>query len=222
MRGILLRADRPGRLGQIGHVDLAVKRQQVVFAQAEEFDILHHHHLVVLHLVERAIEKLLNIGAVSAGEELEGLVHALGSAQQAVASGVLAQFREDLPDLRNEIGNCSSLLGTHHHFTTALFRFHGSPFQRCFEESRRCGLSPAGAIRREMPRCQFRRNLRQISIKRFSEVGDRVPGKSLHPRSSCGGRRASGHGSGQTRPARHVDGTPVRGSRGPRALTSIT
>jgi len=30
-------------------VDLAEKWQQVVLAQAEELDVLHHHHLVVLH-----------------------------------------------------------------------------------------------------------------------------------------------------------------------------
>src|SRR5216683_2394514 len=34
-------------VGDVGHVDLAKKRQKVVLAQAEHFDVFHDHHLVV-------------------------------------------------------------------------------------------------------------------------------------------------------------------------------
>src|SRR5467141_985605 len=40
---------------QIGHVGLAEERQQVVFAEAEEFDVLHDDHLVVGHAERRAV-----------------------------------------------------------------------------------------------------------------------------------------------------------------------
>ena len=54
-------------VGQVGHVHLAEEGQQMVLAQAEELDVLHHDHFVVLHFVKRAIHQLLNVRVVSAG-----------------------------------------------------------------------------------------------------------------------------------------------------------
>ena len=84
-------------------MNLAEERQQMVLAHAEEFDVAHHHHLVVLYFVQRAVEHLLDIGSVAAGEELERLIDALGRAPQALAAGILAQAS---PESRESAERC--------------------------------------------------------------------------------------------------------------------
>src|SRR5207302_1332779 len=63
-------------LRQVGDVHFAEKRQQMVLAKAEEFDILDDHHLVVIDRVERLVDELGNIGGVAAGKKLHRLGYA--------------------------------------------------------------------------------------------------------------------------------------------------
>ena len=91
MRGILL-SPITLRLRQIRDVHLAEERQHVVFAHAEELDVPHNHHLVVLHFVERAVDQLRGyrrgsrwLGTCSA------LFHALRRARQTFTARVFAQ-----------------------------------------------------------------------------------------------------------------------------------
>src|SRR6266849_3860984 len=68
---------------QIRHVRLAKKRQQVMLAQTEKFDVLHHHHLVV-----------------PAGQKLQCLLIPFRSLLQAFALRILPNERYDLPHQR--------------------------------------------------------------------------------------------------------------------------
>ena len=54
-------------LRDVGDVHLAEKRQHVVLAQAEQFDVFDDHHLVVIHGEERAFEQGLGVFCGSPG-----------------------------------------------------------------------------------------------------------------------------------------------------------
>src|ERR1700722_346584 len=54
----------------ISDVDLAEKRQHMVLAHAEELDVLHDDHLVVLHGKQRAVDDFVDVRGITAGEEL--------------------------------------------------------------------------------------------------------------------------------------------------------
>src|ERR1700722_3175496 len=64
-------------VGNVGDVDLAEERQQVVFAEAEDFNVFHDHNFVV-----------------TLGEKRHGLMNALWSTGEAFALGVFAQTDE--------------------------------------------------------------------------------------------------------------------------------
>src|SRR5260370_35494369 len=78
-------------VGDVGHVHLAKKRQKVVLAQAEHFDVFHYHHLVVADSKERLAQKRFGIVLVSLDEKLHGLLDARGGARKAFAIGIFAQ-----------------------------------------------------------------------------------------------------------------------------------
>src|SRR5258708_11430847 len=78
-------------VGDVGHVHLAKKRQKVVLAQAEHFDIFHDHHLVVADSKERLAQKRFGIVLVALDEKLHGLLDARGCARKAFAIGIFAQ-----------------------------------------------------------------------------------------------------------------------------------
>src|SRR3982750_1112790 len=46
---------------QIRNVRFAVERQQVVLAEAEEFDVLDNYHFIVVNVEERAVDNGLHI-----------------------------------------------------------------------------------------------------------------------------------------------------------------
>ena len=96
MRGILLSPITLSR-GQIGDVHLAEERQQVVLAHAEELDVLHDHHLVVLHVEQSPVDDLVDVHRVAAGEELQRPLGAQRRAHQAFALGIFTQLAEDFP-----------------------------------------------------------------------------------------------------------------------------
>src|ERR1039458_8161205 len=174
-------------LWQVGHVHLAVERQHVVLAQAEELDVPHHHHFVVLHLVQRSIQNLLDVHSKTAGQEAQGLVHTLGRTRQAIALRVLAQAAQHLFDQRSDrLIPCLRL----HHLDYSFIRFHRLSLQRCSAPSRRCESSPASATRPETLASN------SVSACGRSQTPD-SPTSAPHgqtpplPGSGCGGRTAA-------------------------------
>ena len=83
--------------GNVGDVALAEERQQVVLAQAVEVDVLHDHHLAVIDGEQRVVEDFVDVHAVAAREELEGLLDALRGVQQPFAAGIFSELGQELP-----------------------------------------------------------------------------------------------------------------------------
>ena len=81
---------------------LAEKRKQVMFAQAEEFDVLDHHHFVIGHAERRAIQHGIQILVIPAGEELEGLLETFRCLAQSFAIRI---FTDQGNHLADQIGN---------------------------------------------------------------------------------------------------------------------
>ena len=106
----------------IGHVHLAEKGQQMMFAEAEEFDILDDHHLVILHAEERVVDDLLDILRVTAGEVFQCLVGALGRTQKAFPSRVLTEPSQDFGHKR---GNRNLPCFWGHHLYDSFVCLHG-------------------------------------------------------------------------------------------------
>jgi hypothetical protein len=69
MRGSLLQSDHLV-FRQIGYMHLSEKRQHVMLAEAEKFDVLHDHHLVVRNGVQRVVDDLMDVGLIAAGQKL--------------------------------------------------------------------------------------------------------------------------------------------------------
>src|SRR5229473_4150486 len=80
---------------EIGDVGLAEKRQQVVFAEAEEFDVLHNDHLVVGHAERRAVQYMVQVQVVTAGQILERFFETLRRLAQPFAIGILSDELDD-------------------------------------------------------------------------------------------------------------------------------
>src|SRR5262249_6854832 len=77
-------------------VALAVERQQVMLAHAEEVDAAHEHHLVVVLAEDGAVQRLLQVLAVPLREEAQRFLDALRCAAQPLALRVLAELAEQL------------------------------------------------------------------------------------------------------------------------------
>src|SRR6267143_681797 len=75
---------------QIGHMGLAEERQQVVFAEAEEFDVLHDNHFVVGHAERRAIQYMIQVQVVTAGQIFESFLETLRRLAQPFAIRMLS------------------------------------------------------------------------------------------------------------------------------------
>src|SRR3981189_95337 len=67
----------------ISHMHLAKKRQKMVLAQAEHFDVFHNHHLVVVDSEQRLAQKRFGIVLVALDEKLHGFMHARWSTRKA-------------------------------------------------------------------------------------------------------------------------------------------
>src|SRR6266567_819655 len=61
-------------IGDVGDVDLAEEREQVVLAEAEDFDVFDDDHFIVVHGEEGALEQGFGIFLVSLGEKLHRFV----------------------------------------------------------------------------------------------------------------------------------------------------
>jgi len=55
-------------IGNVCHMTLAEEREHVVFAKAENLDILHDHHFVVCDIEHGSIQQLVRILLVTAGQ----------------------------------------------------------------------------------------------------------------------------------------------------------
>src|ERR1700722_4617154 len=93
--GYLAQADHLA-LRDVGHVDLAEKRQHVMLAKRENLDISHDHHLVVVHIEQSAAQNLRRILAVTLSEKSHRLRRPGGRFQQAITLRVFAQTSDQL------------------------------------------------------------------------------------------------------------------------------
>ncbi len=82
----------------VGNVHFAEKRQHVVLAEAEHFDVFDDDHFIVGFGEEGAFEQGFGVFGVAAGEELHGFVDALGSLLKAFAVGIFAEADEHFLD----------------------------------------------------------------------------------------------------------------------------
>src|SRR5690606_22859460 len=82
----------------VGDVDLAEEREQVVLAQRVHLDVLHEHHVVVVLVEDRVADHLLHRDPVAARQPRQALLDALRRAYQPLALRVLADPPQDLTD----------------------------------------------------------------------------------------------------------------------------
>src|ERR1700674_416197 len=75
----------------ISHVHLAKKRQKMVLAQAEHFDVFHDHHLVVVDREQRLTQERFGIVLLALDAQLHGLMHARGCTRKAFAIRIFAE-----------------------------------------------------------------------------------------------------------------------------------
>jgi hypothetical protein len=85
-------------VGDVGDVNLAEEREQVVLAEAEDLDVFDDDHFIVVHGEERTFQQGLGIFLISLGEELHGFVDALGSGGKAFAVGIFAEADNGFAD----------------------------------------------------------------------------------------------------------------------------
>src|SRR5688572_8433595 len=95
------------RARNVGDVALAEERQQVVLAQAVEIDVLHDHHLTVIDGEQGVVEHFIDIHAVAAREEREGLFDALWGVEKPLAAWIFSERGQELPDQWLHRSNCS-------------------------------------------------------------------------------------------------------------------
>ena len=70
---------------------LADKRQQMMFTQRVEFDVLDQHHFIGLTLEHGSIDNLFQALGITPGKKLHGLGSTLGGVLQPLAFGVFTQ-----------------------------------------------------------------------------------------------------------------------------------
>ena len=80
----------------------AEKRQQVVFAQAEKFDVFYHHHFIVRDAECRAVQNLIHALVITAGQKLQRFFVALRRLAQSFAVGIFADQADNFSDVRRD------------------------------------------------------------------------------------------------------------------------
>ncbi|MNF99712.1 hypothetical protein D3C84_826230 [compost metagenome] len=81
--------------GDVGHMRLADKGQQMVFAQRIEFDVLDDDHFVIVGGEQCAVDHFFQAFLVAVTQVLHGLGRALGGIQQTFALGILTHANQD-------------------------------------------------------------------------------------------------------------------------------
>jgi len=85
-------------------VAFSEKRQKVMLAQAENFDVADDDHLVISDVKKRPTQNLVCIHAIAAGQKPHCLVYSKRSVLQAIARWILADLFQDRPDFINHAG----------------------------------------------------------------------------------------------------------------------
>ena len=128
-------------LGQVGHVHLAVEGQQMVFAHAEELDVLDDHHLVVLNGEQRPVDDFVQIHGVAAGQKAERFLGAHRGPNQSLPGRIFPQFAQDP---LHRPGDLSIAPLGRHHFHYRFFSLHLDNSTVLFFVSRTRTVSSAG------------------------------------------------------------------------------
>ena len=119
-------------LRQIGHVSLAEERKNMVFAKAEEFDVLDDDHFIVRHGKRGAVQHMVQILVIAAGQKLQRFFETLRRLAQPFAIGI---FTDQLDDFSHVAGDFARV---------DLFVVIQQNFFRWFGHGRfPSGLSPA-------------------------------------------------------------------------------
>src|SRR6185503_17898530 len=82
----------------VSHVALAEERQQVMLAEAVHIDVAHDHHLVVLDGEQRAVDDVIDVGAITAREKAERLLNPARGLDEPLAFRILAERLQQLAD----------------------------------------------------------------------------------------------------------------------------
>src|SRR5262249_17995691 len=77
----------------------AEEREHVVFAKAENFDVLDNNHLVVSHVKQRTVQNLIGILPVTARQIPQRSIDPLWCLDQSITGGIFSQFRQDMANL---------------------------------------------------------------------------------------------------------------------------
>src|SRR6266851_3594067 len=91
-------------LRQIGDMGFAEEGQEVVFAEAEEFDVFNDDHLVVGHAERRAVQYMIDVQVVTAGQIFERFLETLRRLAQPFAIGILS---DDLDNFAHVAGDAA-------------------------------------------------------------------------------------------------------------------
>ena len=97
-------------VGKIGDVRFAEEWQEMVFAEAEKFDVLDDDHFVVGHAEGCAIQDVIEILVVTAGQELQGFFEALGRFAQTFAIRILTNNFDDFAHVEGDPARIDFLL----------------------------------------------------------------------------------------------------------------
>jgi hypothetical protein len=74
----------------------------MVFAQAEELDVLHDYHCIVLYLEQSVIDDSMDVRPVAAGKKPESFVRSFGGPDQPITLRILLQSFQEFSDQRRK------------------------------------------------------------------------------------------------------------------------
>src|SRR5258708_32126833 len=95
---------------QVSNVGLAEERQQVMFAQAKKLDVLHNHHFVVGHAKRRAVQDMIQVLVITAGQILQSFLETLWRLAQPFAIRILADDLDDFAHVARNSARINFLL----------------------------------------------------------------------------------------------------------------
>src|SRR5690348_267268 len=106
----------------------------MVLAQAEELDVLDDHHFVADFVEQSAVDDLLEVRFVAAGQELQRSLKSFGGPRQSLPRSVLAQLSQDVAHMMRNAACLLVPLGRHY-FHNCLILFHCSSIEFRFVSS---------------------------------------------------------------------------------------
>src|SRR6185312_4071478 len=205
-------------LRQITYVDLAEKRQHVMLAHREKFDIPDDHHLVAFVRKQSAVDDLGQIHLIATGQKPQRFFHAVRRPEQALARGIFPQFGQDLTHIRRN--RIVVVLGLHHlHHCFCVLHDRNSKmffFVSCSRNPASADPPSGNSLR------QARRSLCSIDCKMFSDVGIASENSGTSRLKSAWSKRAITSPRTRRSSAPVLTNRPVRSSTAPVTLTSKT